>query len=912
MRLHKAKWDLKLPLSEAFKNDEIIKLGSSTILRFINFINQVDYHETEATIKQLRKELKSILKQPKSYENKYKINEIYNNLNDLQFIPDYMCLIIDQNKDYERANKGFSINGIKYKRLVGTTNGVKKNTIVFVSERSKSQNEMHKTLKAKLNNGRNTSVKMVPAKFEAYQSLACSCSTPVSLPHGVLVVHDCETKFISNYINLDDSNSFEPEMTFVKNGAVSLIDSDGYGLMLPSLAQRWGCDIGENYVLSGCCIRNSWCKGMTFTFDFVEFADKIAHNYKVTDVWGTEFDIREVELILTTSMLKLWDSYSSLDDYLSKCKLNGYTFSITKPCPKKLENVRNLNYQFIQSYDLGEEDINELIQPTIDEIKSVLCGDINKTILFLKGMFMSNSNIADIECDFIKALMIDEVMINDPFVQKNVYMMLKKRIKEAKIGVLRVDGNFSIVSGDPYSLCQHIFSLEVTGLLTSGQSYSRYWNDRVVNEVVCFRAPMTCANNIRKLNIVDSSEMQYWYRYMKTVTIFNSWDMAAHALNGLDKDGDQILTTSNSILLKNTQNLPAIQCIQRHAEKKIITEDDLIRANIKSFGDEIGITTNHITNMFDIMAQFEKDSLEYQTLDYRIKCGQLFQQNSIDKAKGIISHPMPKEWHDRNANKHVIGDSDEDKARKDFNLTILADRKPYFMNYTYPKQKSTYEKYVSNSNKKSIVEFNMNIKELQAKENKSLQEIEFLEYYHKQIPVGMHNCVMNRICWKIEDIFDQYVKSLNSTKTHFDYSILKCGVEYSKKDFISVEKIYREYQTKLQLYSERVKRERIEQGDATIQKSILKKVFKQECVQVCSNEYELCDIVLDLCYSNSNSKQFAWDVCGETIISNLLKKNNNIIKYLTLDDDGIVEYCGEHFSVQYKEIGGGLYSDNFE
>lgn len=399
---------------------------------------------------------------------------------------------------------------------------------------------------------------------------------------------------------------------------------------------------------------------------------------------------------------------------------------------------------------------------------------------------------------------------------------------------------------------------------------------------------------------------------MKTVTIFNSWDMAAHALNGLDKDGDQILTTSNSILLKNTQNLPAIQCIQRHAEKKIITEDDLIRANIKSFGDEIGITTNHITNMFDIMAQFEKDSLEYQTLDYRIKCGQLFQQNSIDKAKGIISHPMPKEWHDRNANKHVIGDSDEDKARKDFNLTILADRKPYFMNYTYPKQKSTYEKYVSNSNKKSIVEFNMNIKELQAKENKSLQEIEFLEYYHKQIPVGMHNCVMNRICWKIEDIFDQYVKSLNSTKTHFDYSILKCGVEYSKKDFISVEKIYREYQTKLQLYSERVKRERIEQGDATIQKSILKKVFKQECVQVCSNEYELCDIVLDLCYSNSNSKQFAWDVCGETIISNLLKKNNNIIKYLTLDDDGIVEYCGEHFSVQYKEIGGGLYIDNFE
>lgn len=65
-----------------------------------------------------------------------------------------------------------------------------------------------------------------------------------------------------------------------------------------------------------------------------------------------------------------------------------------------------------------------------------------------------------------------------------------------------------------------------------------------------------------------------------------------------------------------------------------MSEDDFIHANIDSFGDDIGKTTNWITSMFDVQAQFEPGSPEYEELDYRIKCGQLFQQNAIDKAKG--------------------------------------------------------------------------------------------------------------------------------------------------------------------------------------------------------------------------------------------------------------------------------------
>ena len=80
---------------------------------------------------------------------------------------------------------------------------------------------------------------------------------------------------------------------------------------------------------------------------------------------------------------------------------------------------------------------------------------------------LSEENLDKVENSYIKALMIDRRMLNDPFVRNNIYQLIRNRINEAKVGVLKVHGNYSIVSGDPYALCQHIFELPVTGLLKS-------------------------------------------------------------------------------------------------------------------------------------------------------------------------------------------------------------------------------------------------------------------------------------------------------------------------------------------------------------------------------------------------------------------------------------------------------------
>ena len=889
-RLRNSKWKLTLPIDEARRNDEVISLADSQMLRWIDELNGVTDADEKA--RSIKANIRRIKKEPNSTQNKRVIRQLYKDLDELQFQKDYMCLIIDKEKDYFRACKGFSINGVKYKRLLGTNGGIKNSTIVFVSE------ALAPELLRRIENDRDQSKELVTAKLEAYKALTCSASVPVSLPNGVIVVPDAETEFVTDYIYLTDECDGEPVMEERKNELIKIDASDGYGLMLPSLAERWSGELDLGYMMSGCNTRFSWEKGMAFTFDFVDFAEKVAGNYIIKDAWGNDADVRNAELILTTSMVKLWDSYKDCEDYISKSISNGYTFGIAKTCPEKLENERNLNYQFIQSYNLTDDDIDELIKPTMDEIRDVLGGDWRKTVLFLKGSGLNSDNIDRQENDFAKAIMIDQRMINDPYIQSSIYQLIKNRINEAKVGVLKVHGNYSIVGGDPYLLCQSIFGLEITGLLKAGEIYNQYWADCGAKNLACFRAPMTCHNNIRLVHPVDNEQVRYWYKYIHTGTLINGWDTMTAALNGMDFDGDLTMLTDNKILVEKLRQLPALMCAQRKAKKRISTEEDFIQSNIDSFGNEIGATTNWITSMFEVKSHFKPGSKEYETLEYRIRCGQTYQQNSIDKAKGIVCKPMPRYWHDRRA---II---DADLEDKDFHRRIVADRKPYFMRYIYPTLMKEYNTYIKNTNINAMREFKMTVAELIALPDdiKTDRQKEFLYYYHKRMPVGTSDCVMNKICRRFEDAFDG-ADMRHKITSKFDYRIMSSGAEYQDRQMAAIKKLREDYNRRLSNYVVFVDYERISADDSISTLASMNEEFQKECSIICPEEQALCNIILDLCYTRSATKKFAWCMCGASIIENLLEIHDGVIRYPVMCDDGDFEYCGNKYKIETKRIG---------
>ena len=516
-------------------NGEVVALADSTVLRWIDELNGIADADSQAN--EINQQIRHILKQrDTSSATRIRVRELMRKRNLILFKQDYVCVVMDSIKDYRKMCEwGFVINGIPYTRLLATTGGVKNRTVVFISER------LYPEIRRRLDNGRDMNKKIVPAKFGAYEALACSASTPVSDPKGILVVHDCYTDFVEDIITIDDSCDGEPELKYVDGYKVHKDCSDGFGTMTPERAEIWSKELGLNYVMSGCNTRYAWEKGMLVTFDHVAFAEKVngaspdnEDGYKVTDVWGDVWDVRDVDVILTESMLKLWDSYSSLGDYLRNCHENHYTMSIPKVAPEKLDDVWTTNYQFLQSYDLTDDELRELVQPTMDWLDDVMGGDYRKLMLYVNGTTISTSSFLRQEPSVSKGLFIEPNLVHDTITATMIRDMTKKKVQQAKLGKILVNGNFEIACGDPYALWQSIFGLKVTGLLYSGEIYSKHWVDRDSRNVICFRAPMTCANNIVPMAVATSEDIDYWYQHIKTMVIFNAWDTAADAMNGED------------------------------------------------------------------------------------------------------------------------------------------------------------------------------------------------------------------------------------------------------------------------------------------------------------------------------------------------------------------------------------------
>ena len=904
--LSKHNWDLHLELDKIRKESQmVVSLGSSQVLRWMTQIQGRQNDDLTAT--NIKREIKHIKKQENSAENKKRVRELYSRLYKTQFQQDYLMLVMDSVKDYKKALQGFTVTvdgrTVKYKRLLGTAGSIKKSTIIFVNE------EIHEELMTRLNNGRNLEKKFVPAKLNAYYALACSASIAVSWPR-VIVVNDAFTHFKSDVLLVDDSdpNFEEPIVKPVNDYDIEYNVSDGMGFVTPEMSTKWAQELNEgNEPLSGVNTRCSFLKGMLFTIPFKEFAEEVAHTYKIIDAWGVERDIRDADAIITVSMLKLWDSYSSYEEYYENCIKHGYEFAVAKSTPHKLRNVHTTNYQYLQDFELNDEQIDQLISPTVKKIKDCLGLDWRRLILYMCGQGLDERTVDYME-PMCKAIMANPGLIDDPYVRSKVQRMIQKRIKTAKIGVLDVEGDYAILGNDPYSLLQNMFGMPVTGLLKAGECYHQYWTDKGVDEVVMFRAPMTSHNNVCKMRVVASDEMKKWYRYIHTCCFINSWDTTAIRLNGADYDSDSVFSTNNKVLLDTFQYKKTLMCVQSNTVKKIPTLEDFVSSEINGFGDSIGSITNRATNMISLREKFEKNSAEYELLSYRIDTMMNYQQNAIDRIKGIVARPIPKTWIDARSCKIKDTDNIEKQQKMRLFKRVAADLKPYFFIYRYSHIKAKYDQYNKSVGSNCKIRFGKSLYELQNSEILTQEEQIFLENYEKYMPISIAPGVMNRICWRIEGAF-QSTDVLPDV--YFDKNILKNDSEYTDEEFNDVKILYDEYNKSIQLVLRKQKKN--EEADENVGLIVdqLKQTFLEECNKICPNSEVLSNIVVDLCYSSSKNKTFAWDVAGEQLFQNVLKKNNNTIRFPVRDENGDFEFCGERFSIRTKVVGGEK-NDDFE
>lgn len=565
-RLKNNGFELELGLLEAERNEELIALADNECLRAIRRLTGHAYDDGgEEKINNLFLERKKIMKLKNSAENRKRIAEINNEIRELLYVPELVSVKTANKRNYPELNrKGFTVNGVHYRRLLCSAAMARTNRVLFCAD------YIYPRLDEVLRCGCKP-IPIVPAKWNAYYSLMSSAAFQVSTPR-VCVVKDYEIKikvpidWVTENERQDTISSEEKECDFNV--------WDGMGLISPELSKKWSQEIGYNGVAESFIVRAPFIKGLLATFDFHLFSKEIAKNNIIKDIYGKEYCCDDIDVVLTESQFKLWNAYDSIEQHAEYMKKYGISWGITRIGAPEIKKTMRTNYQFIQVLNLDDDDIKELCKPTLDWFNGIIGGDITYKTLYLLGKFMRKFDAEDawanLKDSAIKALLLEPELLTDDYLTGKVLNSLRKKMQEAYIGKIIVNGSFNFVYCDPYGLAEYIFGMEPKGLLKQFEHYADFWSQNGVAKIAALRSPMTWRAEVNVLDLKHTQKMQKWFAYIPSGVILNMWGNDRDKFSGADFDGDCLATTDNRIFIEKSYGGVPVLYEHKKAVKELI------------------------------------------------------------------------------------------------------------------------------------------------------------------------------------------------------------------------------------------------------------------------------------------------------------------------------------------------------
>lgn len=916
-RLEKFNYHLKRILGntgthvkEIRSNGELIALGDNQALRTIRSIryernpNSLQYDPD--VLNQLYENKRELKKLPFSDTVKKQISIINAKIDEMLFVPEYVSVVIDDVAHYKKIIKdGLYINNFKYVRLMCSAGQARVNTVILVREDYEAE------LKKRLRCGAK-SVKITKNKYNAYFALSSSSTYLIPKPN-VLLIGDCEIEmekrvdWISKIPPEEKNKLSNNERVNEKVTTLLFNLFDGCGAVSVEFAKRVAEALGLDYIPAAFCIRCAYVKGMVFVVDFKQYARELGIIFQ-KDLYGVEQKIEDMDMILTKSQFKLYNAYDSMEDYYRLCKENGIFWGVTKVTPKEDDTYFRSNYQFCQAIDLRkDEDVAELCQPTVEWLSGICGDDVNRTLLFLLGRMLEKpdvdyNNILNLTSDNVaKALILNRSMIDEEYIKNTIIMSVNKKIRESYLGKLVLNGNFSVMIPDMYAFMQHAFGQTVTGALKEFEHYSHFWNQRGKTEVVAMRSPLTWRSEVNKLNLKNNELTEKWFKYLTSGIVYNVWgcDCIIHADS--DFDGDIAATTDNSVFIRcRYDNLP-ITYTKSTVDKEFIKEEELYLADIQSFNSEIGPITNISTSFYELLSKYEDnpDSKEAKEILERLKLIRKSQGDSIDKAKGIKIEPMPKHW-----TKIVKKKPDGiDDTLFDFINSIVADRKPYFFRYLYPKENAKYMEYRKKENDYCEEQFFRTLDELLALPDSELSTSELNYKYNKYlryIPLIDHGGRMNKVCHYMEDHLAE-IKRLRRKHTSEDVlNLMYSGnnQNFCDEDVALMNEFYLAYKKAKEKFKKSQRNDFDDSNSATNTFNTKVKDIREQISEKISSSVEYqCDLAIYISYElhPSRTKDFCWELFGNQIIKNIECNSSTPALLPVPAKDGDIEYLGKRY-----------------
>jgi len=897
-RIKNSKYKIDITLKDARLNGDVISVGDNQVFRTIRRLLKKDV--PFEYVDGLFKERREIKKRKNSDKNRKRLEEINKEIDGYLFVPECLSVVCNKKRDYEKLNNiDFLVNGKKFVRLLSSAGNARRNTAIFVDA------EIEKALKKILNCERKN-IPLVYAKYNAYFALAMSATYPVS-DCRMAVVDDCITHRKEWVDWITETEDGQEDIVELCEKELEFNLFDGMGVCSVEQAKRWSSDLELDYIPSTFCIRNAFLKGVVCTFDIQRFANEVSKKYEFTDLYGNEVDIRNVDIIVTKSQLKLWNAYDSCEDYVNKYRNNGFGFGVTKVSPKEDKTMATLNYQFIQATNQNKDSVEKLCKKTVDWFSGLLGESKEFLKLYMFGVNcdkedISPENIYDNTDDIIlKALFLNDDLIDDPYIKKNIYRSINKKIKDSYIGKLIVDGNFQTIVVDPYAFMEHVFGLSVSGLLKRDNYYSDYWNNRSIEKVVAMRAPLTWRSEVNVLDLKNDDNLCEWYKYITSGIILNVHGNDFMLFADADADGDLLVTTSEPQMIDNVFGGVPITYEKKSAKKKLIEENELYKADLLSFDPKIGFITNTSSTMYVLLENIEKkhgkDSKEYEMLVNRLKICRKAQGDTIDSAKGIVVKDFPRWW-------TSYTKSDEEFYEISNNIIIDAETRPYFFRYLYTDYNIRHRNKETCFNERSIRFFKKKFEEL-LEDDMSGEEIDYLiQDYYRRFGFIDNDATMNLLCHRMEDSIKRIKTQNFSVKDDISNILKSKNIKINEEKLRQLDKLYQFYaKTKRNFLKKAAKSHQNNEKYRNIEQ--IYKQIRMESEKISSSSQELANLAVELCYFRNKSyqKEFVWKVFYNGILENIEENKKDVILFPTLDKDGDVEYLGKRYkNVEVEDI----------
>jgi hypothetical protein len=747
-----------------------------------------------------------------------------------------------------------------------------------------------------LENGRNEQVPMVEAKFGAYFSLYSSSTLPVSFPK-LAIVPDKEISttrkvdFVT-YTEIDKDDDVKELDLLLKLNAW-----DGQGLITPRLAKQWSEELELDYTFSCAVVRAPFLKGMITVFDLEKFANEIAKTYFFTDVYGNQQDIREIDLIISESMFKLWSAYESTQDYINKCNANQLGFSIAKVNPKNDNAYSRTSYQFLQVLDLNDGDIATLCEPTINWFRNISGGNANEMLLYATGE--TNFEIKDFEKMDIstKAILLNPALARDKYIQEKFIKTIEKKKKESYIGNILINANYQFMVGDPFYQACHIFKSSTPPLLNDGEHYSEYWINKGVKKVGAIRSPIVHHSEFNVLNLQDGEEVKKWFSHIHSGVIFPAngigMDCAIHG--GSDFDGDLICTVNNSTMIAG--KMPGIPIIyeSKKMEKVVVDSRDdrkQVECQLNGYNSKVGFATNISTSLYTLLDEFPAGSIEHEVISKRLKIGRVIQGEIIDGVKGLKVPPFRNHW--VKYKKIVDTMTEEEKEYWNFNNHVLCEIRPSFFRFLYPHYMTRYNKELKKYDMFSHLSFKKSFDEIVKARTRTQEETSLIELYNRRSFFLDNNSVVNRVSRYMRANVGLIGRYSTKSSQDFDYKALKNENVELEPDKLSKMK------SCLQEYKAFKKSLRNKTADSySNMDSFIAYLHKKCLMEISTNESELADYAIESTYGGETSMvEFVWRIFPDGILNNIIKNSSGKIRLPTRDENGGIVYLWNSYSIK--------------